>query len=673
MPQPLFILSFRHRDELHRLAEAAGWEPIAARRDANAEARFLASGASVALVDARGASAEGVGAVRALGDAVEANAGALLVLVSRTDEALLDQLHALGATHFLVSPFSHAQLSHALRFAARHAERTGDGRRPAPAARSESGSWRWTPGSRSVALSPMLARKAGLSEGSGEAGLHALFRLLGDEGRLAARAALMRLEEGESTAFAHPDPEQPGGRIAHHVRKGEGGEIVGRAELIAGSAMSLDRSRDALTGVRDGRAAREWLARRLELDEQGGEPAAVVLLLALTRFDAINLAFGRASGDSVLQAAARRIERQVDADGERRAVARLAGAEFAVMLSAPEGAAEARTLAGHLIEAMARPFVSGDQVITIGGRVGIAVSRPGDSAASLLRRASAALAEAKEQESAPVTLIDAETEQASARGDRLEVDLRRALDADEIDVVFQPQVTIATGRISGVEALARWRHPAYGALGAGTLFSVAEASDYLVQLSEHIHRKVVAAAAAWPASLSHLRVAINVTAQDIARPGFADHFLKLVKGSGLGAGRVTVEVTESGLIEDLTAAARLLGQLRRGGLKIAIDDFGTGYSSLAYLRALPLDYLKLDRRLCEDITGSPRDRVVVRSVIDMAHSLDIAVVAEGVESREQLVLLAQEGCTLYQGFLCAPPLATEELVKLVEGEAGVAA
>ena len=673
MPEPLFILSFRHRDELHRLAEAAGWEPIAARRDVNAEARFLASGASVALVDARGASAEGVAAVRALGEAVEANAGALLVLVSRTDEELLDQLHELGATHFLVSPFSHPQLSHALRFAARHAERAGDGRRPGPPARSETGGWRWTPGSRTVALSPMLARKAGLGEGATEAGLHALFRLLGDEGRLAARAALMRLDDGESTAFAHPDPDQPSGRIAHHVRKGEGGEVIGRAELIAGTAGPLDRSRDALTGVRDGRAAREWLSRRLETEGQGDEPAAVVLLLALTRFDAINLAFGRANGDAVLQAAARRIERQVDADGDHRAVARLAGAEFAVLLSAPEGAAEARNLAGHLIEAMARPFVSGDQVITIGGRVGIAVSRPGDNAASLLRRASAALAEAKEQESTPVTLIDAESEQASARGDRLEVDLRRALDADEIDVVFQPQVTIATGRISGVEALARWRHPAYGTLGAGTLFSVAEASDYLVQLSEHIHRKAVAAAASWPTSLAHLRVAINVTAQDIVRPGFADHFLKLVKGSGLGAERVTVEVTESGLIEDLPSAAKLLGQLRRGGLKIAIDDFGTGYSSLAYLKALPLDYLKLDRRLCEDITGSPRDRVVVRSVIDMARSLDIAVVAEGVETHEQLALLAQEGCTLYQGFLCAPPLAPGALADLVEGEAGVAA
>jgi EAL domain-containing protein (putative c-di-GMP-specific phosphodiesterase class I) len=252
------------------------------------------------------------------------------------------------------------------------------------------------------------------------------------------------------------------------------------------------------------------------------------------------------------------------------------------------------------------------------------------------------------------------------------VDLRRALDAGEIDVLFQPQVAIANGRITGVEALARWNHPSYGELGAATLFSVAERSDYLVQLSDHVQRKALEEAAAWPDLLGALRVAVNITAQDIQRPGFAGQFLAMLKATGLDAGRVTVEVTESGLIEDLPSAAALLAELRRGGLRIAIDDFGTGYSSLAYLRALPLDYLKLDKRLCEDITGSARDRVVVRSVIDMARSLGISVVAEGVETREQLGLLAQEGCATYQGFLCAPPLTTAGLAALVAAEASKA-
>jgi len=149
------------------------------------------------------------------------------------------------------------------------------------------------------------------------------------------------------------------------------------------------------------------------------------------------------------------------------------------------------------------------------------------------------------------------------------------------------------------------------------------------------------------------------------RPGFAAQFLALVRDSGFAPERLTVEVTESGLIEDLSAAADLLAELRSGGLRVAIDDFGTGYSSLAYLKALPLDYLKIDKRLCQDIAGSVRDRIVVRSVIDMARSLGLGVIAEGVETEEQLSLLAQEGCNLYQGFLCAPPVGSDELLALI--------
>ncbi|HLL58816.1 MAG TPA: EAL domain-containing protein, partial [Allosphingosinicella sp.] len=280
-------------------------------------------------------------------------------------------------------------------------------------------------------------------------------------------------------------------------------------------------------------------------------------------------------------------------------------------------------------------------------------------------RASAALADAKNAEAGPIRVLEAGAQHDSALGDQLEIDLRRALDQGEIEILFQPQVSITTGRIEGAEALARWRHPQYGELGAVTLFNVAARSDYLVQLSDHVQRKAITAAAAWPDALSRLRLSVNITAADIVRPGFASQFIELVEESDFDAKRLTVEVTESGLIEDLNAAAYLLATLREGGLRVAIDDFGTGYSSLAYLKALPLDYLKIDKRLCEDITGSPRDRIVVRSVIDMARSLGLGVIAEGVETEEQLGLLAQEGCNLYQGFLCSRPVDTAALVALV--------
>jgi diguanylate cyclase (GGDEF)-like protein len=666
----LFILSFRHRDELTQLAERAGWQPIAARRSDNAESRFVASGASVAVVDGRGALAEGRDGVRALADPCEANAAALLVLLSRTDEDALDSLHAAGATHFLVSPFSEQQFLQALMFAQRHAERVG-GRRPLRRGEGEERemptSWRWEKGSGTVELSPALARRAGLGEEAGQRiSLMELFRKLDSDGRKAARGAVDRLlATGQSTAFAHADAETEGARLAHHLRvEGEGEAVVGRTEAILPLDGAAVPSRDPMTGVRDARSARAWIQRQLAL---GGaaQPALVVLLLAVSRFDTINAAFGRSTGDSVLQAAARRIERCVDADGRQRLVARLAGAEFAVLLAAPTSLGEGRFLAGQLVESIARPFMSGDHVITLGSRVGVVAAEPGDDAAALLRRASAALADAKAGEGGPVKVQEAGEASENALGDRLEVDLRRALDQDEIEILFQPQVAIASRRIVGAEALARWRHPEFGELGAITLFGVAERSDYLAQLSDHVQRKALAAAAAWPPALADLRLSVNITAADIVRPGFAAQFVETVRTSGFDGGRLTVEVTEGGLIEDLAAAANLLAGLRRSGLRVAIDDFGTGYSSLAYLKALPLDYLKIDKRLVEDISGSPRDQVVVRSVIDMARSLGLEVIAEGVETEEQLALLAREGCNLYQGFLCAPPVEAARLAEMV--------
>jgi diguanylate cyclase (GGDEF)-like protein len=666
---PLFILSFRHRDELTQVAEQAGWQPIAARRSANAESRFVSSGASVAVVDARGALSEGLQGVRLLADAVEANASAMLVLVSRNDSSALDRFLSEGATHFLASPFGDQEFVHTVQFAQRHAERVGGpataSRRAEQIAQIRKSSWRWQPGTSTVELSPALARKAGLGDDQDQrVSLLELFRKLDAEGRRAARGAIDRvMSTGQPTAFAHCDAE--GVRLAHHLRvEEERGEIVARTETIGASDGGGFQSRDPMTGVRDARAGRLWIQEKLSSSD-GSEPAVVALLLDVSRFDAINAAFGRSTGDSVLQAAARRIERIVETDNKARFLARMAGAQFAVALAAPTSLSEGRFLAGQLVEAIGRPFMSGDHVITLGSRVGVAASAPEDDAASLLRRASAALADAKAAEGAPIRVLDSGARSDSVRGDQLEVDLRRALDQDEIEILFQPQVSVTTGRIEGAEALARWRHPTFGELGAATLFSVAERSDYVVQLSDHVQRKAVIAAAEWPDVLSGLRLSVNITAADIVRPGFASQFIELVDSSHFDPKRLTVEVTESGLIEDLNAAAYLLANLREGGLRVAIDDFGTGYSSLAYLKALPLDYLKIDKRLCEDITGSTRDRVVVRSVIDMARSLGLGVIAEGVETEEQLGLLAQEGCNLYQGFLCSPPINSAALAALV--------
>jgi EAL domain-containing protein (putative c-di-GMP-specific phosphodiesterase class I) len=247
----------------------------------------------------------------------------------------------------------------------------------------------------------------------------------------------------------------------------------------------------------------------------------------------------------------------------------------------------------------------------------------------------------------------------------LESDLRRALEEGEIELLFQPQIEVSSGRMVGAEALARWRHPVHGDLGAFTLFSVAERSDYLLTLSQHVQHRALTIAAAWPPGLAGQRLSINLTATDIAQDNCAEVFLAMVDASGFPRTLLTVEITESGLIDNLERAADVFATLRAGGVRVAIDDFGTGYSSLAWLKALPLDYLKIDKELAQDIAGSTRDRIVVRGVIDMARSLGLAVVAEGVETEEQLSLLAAEGCNYWQGFLFAEAVGVDDLLALL--------
>lgn len=246
---------------------------------------------------------------------------------------------------------------------------------------------------------------------------------------------------------------------------------------------------------------------------------------------------------------------------------------------------------------------------------------------------------------------------------RLADELRAAIDAGEIELRFQPQVAMADNRIVGVEVLARWGHPQLGELGAERLFAAAARAALLPVLSAHIHAAALAEVAGWPASLAALTVAINVTASDLARPGFAPALLTTLEAREVAPRRLTVEVTEHEPIADLAGAAAVLAQLRAADVAVALDDYGSGFSGEAWFRALPLDYLKLDGALSQAILRAPEE---VAGVIAMARAAGLGVIAEGVETEPQRASLAATGATHYQGFLCAGPLDGAGLARLVE-------
>jgi EAL domain-containing protein (putative c-di-GMP-specific phosphodiesterase class I) len=232
---------------------------------------------------------------------------------------------------------------------------------------------------------------------------------------------------------------------------------------------------------------------------------------------------------------------------------------------------------------------------------------------------------------------------------------------EQVDVLYQPQIEPVSGRILGAEALAR--SPI--ASSADTLFERAVRANLHEQLSRVVQRKALRSAAGWQGPLKDLGISINLLPQEIARPGHEQWLLEEVGRSGIDPCRVTVEITESALLADQSAAAERLLRLREAGFRIAVDDFGTGYASLAYLISLPLDVIKIDRRLVCDIVAGAKDRIVLRALIQLARELDLKVIVEGVESTSQLSLLVEWGCDCYQGFLGAGALSEAELWRFV--------
>jgi EAL domain-containing protein (putative c-di-GMP-specific phosphodiesterase class I) len=231
----------------------------------------------------------------------------------------------------------------------------------------------------------------------------------------------------------------------------------------------------------------------------------------------------------------------------------------------------------------------------------------------------------------------------------------------QIAVAFQPQIDPATGEVAGAEALARWDRVA----GAEQLFARAEAAGLSEQLSRLVQYKALRAAAAWEGPLRRLRVSINLLPEDILQDNYVDWLLGQINSVGIDPKRVTIEITENALLSDLEAVAERLARIRQEGIKVALDDFGTGYASLSYLGSLPLDALKIDRGLVAKIGTSERDRIVVRSIFSLARDLGLTIIVEGVECTSQLVLLAEWGCDLYQGFLGAGALDEAELSRFV--------
>ena len=409
---------------------------------------------------------------------------------------------------------------------------------------------------------------------------------------------------------------------------------------------------DALTGLPGRDAARARLADWLER----GEPVHG-LLIGLRRFDAVNLAYGNAAGDAALAEVAARIRHFAHSELEGAWIAaRGGGGQFLLMTTEPCSRERWQMVSAQLLDRLALPITVGGNTLRLSPRGALLRSLGGEEVDSLLDRLGQTLASLMAAQGKRLSWADGEAVRAGRSAAQLESDLLHALDRGEIEVVYQPQWSCADDSLSGAEALARWNHPRLGRIGAGALFAIAERADHITQLSRHIAQTALAGAKDWP---EHLRLSPN----DLAQGDFAQEFAALVAASGFPAGRLTLEVTEQVLLADVAHAALALENLTAQGMRTALDDFGAGFCNFRYLKLLPLHYLKLDRSMIEG-ADDPRDLAVLRAILAMAGALDLAVIAEGVESEAQRVLAASEGCAFYQGFLRAQPMGAAEFLEL---------
>jgi len=431
------------------------------------------------------------------------------------------------------------------------------------------------------------------------------------------------------------------------------------------SRMAHMAYHDGLTDLPNRAAFLQALTQMIEACA-GTDEEFAVLSVDLDGLKEVNDVFGHATGDKLLIEVANRIQ----AAARGGVVARLSGDEFGLIIDGKQPAAGI-ALAQHLSEAMASEFLIDGKSVRTGLTTGISIfPRNGADAASLLANAGAALFRAKQKSRGSISVYEPEMDQQIRDRRVLHQDLSVAIRNGELSLYFQPQAmtstTVEDSEITGFEALARWLHPVRGFVPPSDFIPIAEESGLIVEMGEWIMREACREAASWP---KPMQVAVNLSPAQFVHGDLVGLVHSILLETGLAPGRLELEITEGVLIEDFDRGLALLRRLKALGVRISMDDFGSGYSSLSYLQAFPFDKIKVDRAFVVNLGRNPQSAAIISAVIDLGHGLGMSLVAEGVETLEQLTFLADEGCDAVQGYLIGKPLPIAQYAEVVGRDA----
>jgi diguanylate cyclase (GGDEF)-like protein/PAS domain S-box-containing protein len=451
--------------------------------------------------------------------------------------------------------------------------------------------------------------------------------------------------------------------------RGTGSDITARK--VTEQRVHHVAQHDVLTGLPNRSLLQDRLGQAVAYANRSGHPVWV-MLIDLDRFKFVNDSMGHKAGDVLLMTVAARLRSSLrDTD----TVARLSGDEFVVIVSQHEDQPLSGDIVQRVMDSVAQPVMLGPKEFFVTCSIGVAAyPSDGTPAESLIEHADIAMYRAKKLGRNNFQFYTPAMNEESLERVRIESALRNALERNEFLLHYQPQVDLQTGRIVGMEALIRWKHPELGVVPPSRFVGVAEDTGLIVPIGAWVMRTACAQNKAWQdAGLGTLRVAVNLSARQFSAADLVPGIEQVLSDTGLDPSCLELELTESLFMSEVTPAVELLHRMKALGIKLSIDDFGTGYSSFSYLSRFPIDVLKIDRSFVNDISHDANDAAIVASIIALAHNLRLSVIAEGVETAEQLDYLRHQGCDEMQGYYFSRPLPAQEFEQLLRQRGGLAA